>query len=146
MNTMEIHWTKNLDSEIYRDALNIRYEVFIDEQHVPEELEIDDLESTSIHGVLYRDKKAIATVRVYPIEANKYKIQRVAVLKEYRSQGVGRLLMQEVENKIKCSKDLQLILDSQNYAIPFYERLGYQISSSEFMDAGIPHHTMVKNI
>lgn len=146
MNTMKIRWTKNINSKIYRDALSIRYEVFIDEQHVPEELEIDDRESTSIHGVIYRDKKAVATVRVYPIEPNKYKVQRVAVVKDYRSQGIGRLLMQEVENKMNSSQDLQLILDSQNYAIPFYERLGYQISSSEFMDAGIPHHTMVKNI
>ena len=143
---MEIRWTKRIDSEIYRDALNIRYKVFVDEQNVPEELEIDERESSSLHAVLYDAGKAIATVRIYPFKPNVYKVQRVAVLKDYRSQGIGRRLMQEVEKKVQMQKNQQLILDSQNYAIPFYEKLGYGILSSEFMDAGIPHHTMIKNI
>ena len=143
---IKILWTKNIDSKIYQDALKIRYKVFVDEQKVPEELEIDRLESLSTHGVLYESNQAVATVRLYPLSTNSYKIQRVAVLKDYRGIGMGRLLMKELENKIKKENTQQLILDSQNNAISFYQKLGYELSSAEFMDAGIPHHTMIKNI
>ena len=143
---MKIFWTKETHSDIYKDALKIRYKVFVDEQKVPVDLEIDELESMCMHGVIYDSSKAIATIRIYPLKSTEYKIQRVAVLSDYRSKGVGRLLMQEVENKIKRKNNQRLILDSQNKAIPFYKKLGYKISSSEFMDAGIPHHRMTKEI
>lgn len=143
---MQIKWTNDLTSPIYRDAVLIRYEVFVNEQHVPEDLEIDDLEAESLHGVIYQSQQAIATVRLYALNSKNLKVQRVAVLKEFRQHGVGRFLMEKVEEKAKELAVSQLILDSQKQALPFYEKSNFQIDSSEFLDAGIPHYRMVKNI
>ncbi|MDN6162112.1 MAG: GNAT family N-acetyltransferase [Atopostipes sp.] len=143
---MNILWTQDLTSQIYKDALKIRYEVFVDEQKVPADLEIDDLENSSSHGVLYDDNQAIATIRLHQIDKKSGQIQRVAVLKKYRKKDYGKALMIEAEKKAKEMQINQIKLDSQNKAIPFYQKLAYRISSDEFMDAGIPHHRMIKNI
>lgn len=137
-------WTDDIHSTIYKDALAIRYEVFVDEQKVPVDLEIDELETSSLHLVLYKKEQPIATARIYKLNKNTYKVQRVAVLKNYRKHGVGTELMKAVEEKARSNQATKLTLGSQNAAIPFYEQLGYTISSDEFMDAGIPHHSMVK--
>lgn len=141
---MNIKWTTNTNTPTYKDALAIRYKVFVDEQNVPADLEIDEFENTSLHLVLYEAKKPIATARIYEQANETYKVQRVAVLKEYRTSGVGTRLMKEIEEKAKLHKAIKLTLGSQNTAIPFYEKLGYEVSSNEFMDAGIPHHSMTK--
>lgn len=139
-------WTNNLQSQTYKDALSIRYEVFVDEQKVPSDLEIDEFENSSLHLVLYKSNQPIATARMYQVNDDCYKVQRVAVLKKHRGTGIGAKLMKEVERKAKMKEVTKLTLGSQDSAIPFYEKLGYVISSEEFMDAGIPHHTMIKTL
>lgn len=141
---MKMKWTDDTRSAIYKDALAIRYTVFVDEQHVPVDLEIDELEDLSLHLVLYKAKQPVATARIYKLADDTYKVQRVAVLKEDRTSGIGTLLMKEIEKKASELRAKSLTLGSQNSAIPFYEKLGYHISSEEFMDAGIPHHSMRK--
>ena len=141
MNTL---WTNDLNSNVYKDALFIRYQVFVNEQKVPEKLEIDDLENSSMHLVLYQSGQATATARLHKLNSESYKVQRVAVLKKFREKGFGKLLMKEIEKRAKKEKATQLVLDSQNSAISFYKKLAYTVSSSEFMDAGIPHHQMTK--
>lgn len=143
---MKTLWTEDLNSQIYKDALAIRYKVFVDEQKVPSDLEIDEFEEKSIYGVLYDSDQAVATVRIYSLNNKVYKVQRVAVLKQLRGQGLGKRLMLDVERKAKEMQVEHLKLDSQNTAIPFYQKLGYEISSDEFLDAGILHHTMIKKI
>lgn len=143
---MNIKWTDDVNSAIYQDALTIRYKVFVDEQKVPADLEIDEFEDSSLHLVLYEKNKPIATARIYELADAVYKVQRVAVLKDYRNSGIGTRLMEEIEQKAEMHKAKTLTLGSQNTAIPFYKKLGYQVASKEFMDAGIPHHTMVKTL
>lgn len=139
-------WTENLQSKIYEDAISIRHTVFVEEQKVPVKLEIDELEAESLHIVLYDAKQKLATARILELENNIYKVQRVAVLKEFRKQGVGAALMNEIELKVRQLDGQKLTLGSQNSAIPFYEKFGYDVVSAEFMDAGIPHHTMTKTL
>lgn len=141
---MDIKWTNNIKTATYKDALAIRYKVFVDEQNVPADLEIDEFEESSLHLVMYVENEPIATARIYELPNDTYKVQRVAVLKEYRTSGIGTTLMKEIEQKASMRKAVKLTLGSQNSAIPFYEKLGYEVSSSEFMDAGIPHHSMIK--
>lgn len=143
---VKIVWTDNLQTSTYTDALAIRHKVFVEEQKVPQDLEIDELEKQTLHVVLYDKQKPIATARIYDLENGLFKVQRVAVLKEYRGQGFGAQLMQEVADKVRSLTGSKLTLGSQNTAIPFYESIGYKIASEEFMDAGIPHHTMVKDL
>lgn len=142
----KVSWTESLNSKIYEDALNIRYKVFVKEQHVPVEVETDELEDKSHHLVLYENQKPVGTARIYHRGDGIYKIQRVAVLKEARKQGIGARLIKECELQIKKLQGIQITLGAQLQALPFYENLGYTAEGPEFMDAGIPHREMTKNL
>lgn len=142
----KVSWTENLNSKIYEDALNIRYKVFVEEQNVPAEIEIDELEDKCHHLVLYENQNPIGTARIYHRGDGIYKIQRVAILKKYRNQGMGAQLMKECEFKIKKLRGTKMTLGAQLHALPFYEKLGYIAEGKEFMDAGIPHREMTKTL
>ena len=137
-------WTANLNSKIYEDAVNIRYEVFVEEQKVPADVEIDELEDKSHHVVLYEDDQPMGTARIYHRGDGIYKIQRVAVLKNYRGKGIGVQLMKECELQISKLRGTKITLGAQLQALSFYEKLGYKAEGAEFMDAGIPHREMTK--
>lgn len=139
-------WTTDTTSDTYKDALKIRHDVFVTEQGVSVTDEIDELEDKTIHVVLYKEGEPIATARIYALDTEIYKVQRVAVQKKVRNQGFGALLMAEMEKKVVELGGRKLTLGAQNTAIPFYERIAYTIEGAEFMDAGIPHHTMTKLI
>ncbi|API89125.1 GNAT family N-acetyltransferase [Marinilactibacillus sp. 15R] len=143
---MEFLWTEDISSEVYKDAIHIRKEVFVKEQHIEPELEIDDLEDQTFHLVGYINSVPSATARIYEKAPHIFKIQRVAVIRDARKTGSGKKLMEELEQYIR-SKDAEImILDSQDQAIPFYEKSGFSVEGEGFMDAGIPHHRMVKKI
>lgn len=143
---MEFHWTNELNSKTYEDALKLRKRVFIHEQHVPPHLEVDELESKTIHVVGYKDQFPIATARIYEKYPHVYKVQRVAVLKDNRKMGAGKQLMEEIYRYAKEADAKKLILDAQDHAISFYKKIGYIVEGEGFLDAGIPHHSMYKNI
>ena len=147
MNTnYDIKWTTDTTSAIYKDALKIRYAVFVNEQGVSEEEEIDSLEDKTEHVVLYVDGKPVATARIYDLGENTFKVQRVAVHKDARGIGYGAVIMTEAEKRIHELGGHKVTLGAQNSAIPFYEKLAFNVEGEEFMDAGIPHHTMSKNL
>lgn len=142
----DIKWTTDTTSAIYKDALKIRYAVFVNEQGVSEEEEIDSLEDKTEHVVLYVDGKPVATARIYDLGENTFKVQRVAVHKDARGIGYGAVIMTEAEKRIHELGGHKVTLGAQNSAIPFYEKLAFNIEGEEFMDAGIPHHTMSKYV
>ncbi|KAB7705018.1 GNAT family N-acetyltransferase [Bacillus aerolatus] len=125
------------------DAYDIRKKVFVEEQRVPLELEIDEHEDAAVHFVLYDGEKPCGAGR-FLIKDGFGKAQRICVLPEYRGKGAGRLIMDALETHAQEHNAAALKLDAQTHAIPFYERLGYEVISDEFMDAGIPHKTMKK--
>lgn len=144
---MKFLTTTDISSQIYSDAIAIRKTVFIEEQHVDVELEIDDLEDKTLHIVGYKEGMPICTARLLKKDSHTVKIQRVAVDNAYRNKGIGRHLLDEIEciakNKYSSSR---LILDSQDHAISFYEKSGYSVTGDGFLDAGIPHHFMEKTV
>ena len=76
-----------------------------------------------------------------------YKVRKeVFVLKESRVSGAGKSLMESIELFAKKQGIQQLKLNAQTHAIPFYSKLGYEIVSDEFYEAGIPHQSMLKTI
>ena len=131
------------DKEL-EDAFSVRRTVFIDEQNVPEEEEIDELEDEATHFVAYLEDSPIAAGR-FRIVDGYGKVERICVLKETRQTGSGKALMEEIEALLLKGLH-KLKLNAQTQAIPFYARLGYEVVSDEFLDAGIPHKTMIKNI
>ncbi|ERJ12574.1 GNAT family N-acetyltransferase [Haloplasma contractile] len=130
----------------FYDQVRVRKEVFIIEQKVPIEEEYDVYDSDAIQFIVYDGEKPVGAAR-YRIVKKRGKIERVCILKEYRKKGVGRLLMNSMENHIKLHADVnELILNSQCTALDFYRRLGYQEFGDLFLDANIEHKSMKKLI
>ena len=130
--------------EQYDDALDVRYAVFVDEQDVPEDLEVDEYEDESVHFVAYREGDPVGAARLRERDEGTAKVERVAVVGEFRGEGYGRAIMHEVEGVAAARGYDQVTLHSQTHAAPFYDRLGYERVAEEFEEAGIPHVTMEK--
>ncbi|MBN6887506.1 putative GNAT family N-acyltransferase [Cytobacillus horneckiae] len=127
------------------DAFKVRKEVFVYEQDVPMEEEIDEHEQEATHFVLYDENEPGGAGR-FRIVDGYGKIERVCVRKETRKGGSGKKIMLSIEDHARAQGIDTLKLHAQTHAIPFYEKLGYEVISDEFLDAGIPHRTMKKNI
>lgn len=126
-----------------RDAFAVRFKVFVEEQKVPKEEELDEHDEKAVHVVLYDENLPVGTGRIR--EADGYgKLERICILEDYRGKGAGKMIMNELEN-IAAPNLPAFKLNAQTQAVPFYERLGYTVVSEEFLDAGIPHVTMTKN-
>lgn len=119
-------------------AQSVRMVVFVEEQDVPIELEMDDMDAKSIHIVIFDDQKAVATARLLPDAS----IGRMAVLVQYRGQGLGAMLLQTLMDKAKQLGYTELSLSAQQHAIGFYERFGFVAYGEYYLDAGIAHRAM----
>jgi predicted GNAT family N-acyltransferase len=131
--------------EQLQDAFSVRRLVFVEEQQVPEEEEIDQYDDECIHFVLYDQEMPIGAGRFRNLDGIG-KVERICVLSNSRGTGAGKLMMDKIEQYAKQNNYSALKLNAQTQAIPFYSKLGYEIISDEFMDAGIPHRTMKKYI
>nr|WP_044023081.1 GNAT family N-acetyltransferase [Bacillus sp. SG-1] len=130
------------DKEL-QDALHVRKVVFVGEQNVPMEEEIDEFENTSDHFVLYDEDEPVGAGR-FRVKEGQGKVERICVLSTTRGKGAGKRIMNFIEEHARSKEVPALILNAQTHAIPFYENLGYSITSDEFLDAGIPHKSMKK--
>ena len=131
--------------EEFERCFGIRTTVFVEEQEVPLELEMDEYDAIATHFLLRDGETPLATARLVD-KHGLAKIGRVAVLKEARGRGLGLLLMQAVIDEAKRRGFTESVLDAQTYAIPFYARLGYVAEGEEFDDAGIPHFLMRRKL
>jgi predicted GNAT family N-acyltransferase len=127
----------------------IRMQVFVEEQAVPPEEELDAYDVVATHflvrtSALPRESPAsiVGTARLLDKGENTGKVGRVAVLREHRGRGAGTALMQAVEQEARAQGLTRLVLDAQVSAIPFYARLGYTVEGELFLDAGIEHRRM----
>ena len=121
----------------------VRRAVFIEEQRVPKALEWDGLDE-SCHHVLVTDTlhQPVGTGRMKPDGH----IGRMAVLKEYRGQGIGSAILMALLDYAHRQQCDRVYLHAQVAAIPFYEKHGFTVDGEEFMDAGITHRSMVKRL
>jgi predicted GNAT family N-acyltransferase len=135
-----------LPSPLWQAALDLRLEVFVREQGVPEDMELDAHDRTAYH-LLARDERhnAIATLRIV-VKEDEGKIGRVAVVANQRRQGIGAIVMGMALEHCRLLHLTRVTLDSQQYVIPFYERLGFTCEGECFMDAGIPHVRMTRKM
>ncbi|PYZ93334.1 GNAT family N-acetyltransferase [Salipaludibacillus keqinensis] len=128
-----------------KDVYNIRRQVFIVEQGVPEEIEVDDQEKASIHFVAYEEERPVGAGRMRVMDLTA-KAERVCVLSDDRSRGIGALIINKME-EVARENELELLkLNSQIQAEDFYKRLGYETVSDTFYDANILHVTMQKQL
>ncbi|AIF42794.1 GNAT family N-acetyltransferase [Virgibacillus sp. SK37] len=126
-------------------AYNVRMVVFVDEQQVSPEEEMDENDAHSIHFVGYEGAEPIAASRLRFVDTYG-KLERICILKEHRGKSFGRQMIEAMEREIAAQGYQKAKLNGQIQAENFYKKLGYQTVSDVFMDAGIPHVTMVKEL
>ena len=122
-------------------AFDIRKQVFINEQNVPEEIEIDGSDKDAKSMILTINNKPIGTGRLIVIDGKMY-IGRVAILKEYRKKGYATNLINFLLNEAKNMGYNEVFIHAQSYAKDFYEKLGFKKFGEEFLEANIPHINM----
>lgn len=128
---------------LQRWAAPIRTTVFVDEQKVPEEMEIDDWDPQCLHAVAFDGEgNAQGTGRLLPDGH----IGRMAVLKSARGAGVGSALLTALMDAARSRGQREAVLSAQTHAVPFYERHGYVVCGAEYLDAGIPHVDMRRDL
>ncbi|RME29380.1 MAG: GNAT family N-acetyltransferase [Deltaproteobacteria bacterium] len=140
-------------------CFRIRRAVFIEEQSVPEALELDGLDGQATQflaewrvdtrGYVDDGWEPVGTARLRVVSDGEQpvgKAERVAVLPGFRGRGVGQALMSAMEADARRKGLVRIKLASQQDAIGFYERLGYRVFGEPFMDAGIPHRWMDKRL
>jgi predicted GNAT family N-acyltransferase len=131
------------DADFAADFASIRFvrvTVFIDEQHVPLDLEFDDRDARCRHVLALDNGAPIGTARL-DLEYGG-KVGRLAVLKRRRRGGVGRALMERLHAIARAHGTMKLWCHAQLTAVPFYERLGYRSTGATFDEAGIDHVRM----
>lgn len=126
------------------DIMYVRRVVFIEEQSVPPELEIDGRDHRCLHALALVGGRPVGTGRIDLEDHGK--VGRVAVLSEYRGQGIGTRLMAALVQVAKLHRLSSIWFHAQESAIPFYEKLGYSLVGESFLEAGILHRTMRRTL
>ena len=129
----------------------LRIEVFVKEQKVPIELELDDKDysDNTVHIGYFDDDKLIGVARLIDLDKDVIHIGRVVIDKEYRGKGIGRKLIVGCETTAKniLKREVIIELSAQIQAEKFYESLGYnRVNDKIYLDAGIEHVDMRKVI
>lgn len=124
------------------DLLQVRKTVFIEEQSVPEELEIDGEDPFAYHWLLLSDNQPVGCARMLPDGH----IGRFALLPQFRGHGLGRLLLGTVLKDAAAHGFSNVYLHAQTHALGFYQQAGFIAEGEAFMDAGIPHKLMQKQL
>ena len=132
--------------EEFPRCLAIRREVFVEEQGVLWEEELDGLDPECVQFLAVAGEDAVGTARLRFTPGGGAKAERVAVCGSWRKKGVGRALMDAIEAEVRRSARPEVLLSAQVRVISFYERLGYRAEGPEFLDARIPHRMMRKRL
>ena len=126
--------------EQLEQAFAIREQVFCIEQNVAHDIEMDEFDESAEHILAIVDDKPIATAR-WRFTGDGAKLERFAVLNEYRGKGVGEALVKYILNELKdCPK---IYLNAQETVIKFYEKFGFETVGPRFYEADIPHKKMI---
>lgn len=125
----------------FETVKSIRTSVFTNEQGADAQSEFDCFDCTSLFALLYENEIPVATARIANMNKGT-KIGRIAVLKSYRGKGYGALIVNAVVEKAIDMGAATVYVDAQNYAVPFYEKLGFKVIGSELTDRGLAHIPM----
>ncbi len=126
-------------NQLQQQAKAIRFEVFVNEQKVPAEIELDDMDAVCLHALAFDAQgQALGTGRLLPDGH----IGRMAVRRSARGSGVGGALLQALMEQARLRGDARVVLNAQTHAAPFYQRHGFEVVGAEFEEAGIAHVEM----
>ncbi|HEY0177940.1 MAG TPA: GNAT family N-acetyltransferase [Pedobacter sp.] len=128
--------------EELESAFAIRRKVFVEEQGVAPELELEN-EEESVHFLALSDNQPCGACRYRKTDKG-YKLERFAVLKEFRGKRVGLAMVAAVLDDIPDTAEA-IYLNAQADAVSLYSKFGFAVEGEQFEEAGIPHVRMVKN-
>ncbi|HEY8251094.1 MAG TPA: GNAT family N-acetyltransferase [Burkholderiales bacterium] len=123
-------------------AAPIRFTVFVEEQGVPIDIELDGQDVLSVHALVFDEEKPVATGRLLPDGH----IGRMAVLKDWRRRGIGALMLQSLMERAKERGYPEVALSAQVQAVPFYRAHGFEAEGEEYLEAGIRHQAMKRRL
>lgn len=124
------------------EAATIRFVVFVEEQKVPVEMELDEHDANCLHVIARDAGRAVGTGRLLPDGH----IGRMAVLRDARGIGVGAAMLAVLVESARTHGDKEVVLSAQSHAIGFYRKQGFVEEGPEYLDAGIPHRTMRRRL
>ena len=126
-------------ADVAEAASLIRFAVFVDEQGVPADMELDEFDSMSIHALALLNDLPVGTGRLLPDGH----VGRMAVLREHRGRGIGAALLGTLMDAARSRGQKRLVLHAQTHALGFYGAFGFRPEGDVFMEAGLPHQTMI---
>ena len=121
---------------------SVRRDVFVSEQSIPSDQEIDQYDPVSQHVLAWHEGYAVGTGRLTPDG----RIGRVAITRPLRRQGIGRCVMEKLLEVARNQSHQEVVLAAQHHAIRFYEKLGFQQEGNVFETLGINHVMMRKKL
>jgi predicted GNAT family N-acyltransferase len=121
-------------------ASAIRLAVFVEEQGVPREIEMDELDAQCLHALAFEDGAAVGTGRLLPDGH----IGRMAILKAWRGRGIGSAILHSLIEAARRRGDRGVMLSAQVHAVAFYRAHGFQPEGDVYEEAGIPHQAMIR--
>lgn len=136
---------RELQQQELSAAMRIRIQVFVEEQKVPLEEEHDSLDLTARHFGGFLDGRLVGTGRLV-LQEGVGLIGRLAILPEFRGRGFGRGLLQALMAAGAAAGRNEFVLAAQLQALDFYVKLGFKAEGAVFLDGGIPHRTMRRQI
>lgn len=128
-------------SALCNAAFALRREVFVWEQRVPPEIEMDEEDFTATHVVAVLQGEAVGTLRLLD-KPDTVKIGRVAVKRDWRGHGIAKAMMLFAMESCRAAGRTRFSLAAQTDKLGFYEKLGFVAHGPEFDDAGMPHRAM----
>ncbi len=135
------------ESRELREAMYaIRRRVFIEEQQVPEEIELDSDDARAFHALALRDGQPVGCGRYVEHGPGEIKIGRMAALRELRGSGIGRAVLEFLIETARNRGYTRAILHAQLTAEGFYLKQGFHPKGEVFEEAGIPHRAMTRDL
>jgi len=129
-----------------REAIDLRVTVFVDEQRVPMEEEVDvhdtSEDATAVHAIVREDRRVLACGRLYGAGVGIARIGRMAVARGVRGRGVGRYLLEALLARAHELGYRRATVSAQVHAVGFYGKAGFSVNGAEYLDAGITHVDM----
>ncbi len=142
----EIYCKLAENGEELSEAFEVTRQVFVVEQGISEDLVYDNYDNEAIHLIVKQGGCVIGTARVRFLKPGEAKLERMAILPLYRLMGIGKTMVSFLIETLNRRRVEKLILHSQYDVVEFYNKCGFSVVGSPFMEAGIKHIRMEKKL
>ena len=127
-------------------AFEVRRRVFVEEQGIPEDIELDEEDKEALQMVVKDGDRVIGTARVQFLSTGVAKIERMAILQPFRLRGIGGRIISFLSEELRNRQVEQVILHAQYSVVDFYKSCGFEETGSPFLEVGIKHIKMQRQL